>query len=287
MESDEFSQIRVRDLRFFDRLATLGTITAAAKDMGVPKPTASRWLAQLEQRVGHPLVRRSTRHANLTQMGASFHRRVVEILSAVNTLEHSMSGAPGGTVRVSVPVPLGRMLGGKVIAGFRRRLPAVRLEIALQNERVDLVRDRFDLAIRGGVLPDSELIAKKIGEAPLYLYASRAYANLGIDQVPLLASPGDEAMLARGTKHTPKAAVLIDDRGALADALVAGAGVGILPAFLGEPACQRGDLVRLNKTALARMPVHALYLRAQKADARVRILVEEIADVLGPTLRST
>jgi DNA-binding transcriptional LysR family regulator len=99
--SDAFLDIRLRDLHFFERLAALGSLTAAAR------------LALL-------------------------------------------SDAPSGVLRVSVPVPLGRVLAGPVIARFGRRLPWVRLEIVLQNQRVDLLRDGIDVAIRGGELPDSD-----------------------------------------------------------------------------------------------------------------------------------
>jgi DNA-binding transcriptional LysR family regulator len=286
--NDEFGLIRVRDLHFFDRLAVLGTITAAAKEMGVPKPTASRWLAQLEDRLGHPLVNRSPRHAALTEHGETFHRKVLEVLSTLKSVQSAVGAEPGGTVRASVPVPLGRMLGGRVIAGFRRKLPGVRLEIALQNHRIDLVRDRFDVAIRGGPLPDSELIARKLGQAPLGLYASPqaplglyaspSYVNAALDQIPLLASPGDEQLLRAKGRKFPSPVVVIDDRGALADALIDGAGAGIQ--------CESGKLIRLEKGALGQMPVHALFLPAQRDDPRVRTLIDEVATVLGQALDS-
>lgn len=284
MSGGAFDEIRVRDLRLFDRLVVLGTITAAARELGVPKPTAGRWLAQLEARVGHVLVRRSSRHASLTEEGRAFHIRAQAMLAAFDALELAMASEATGTLRVSVPVPLGRMLGGEVIAAFRRRMPGVRLEIALQNERVDLVRDRFDLAIRGGRLPSSELIARKLGVAPLYLYASARDAGTGLRELAWIASPGD-AKLLRGRhpdRSTPD--VLIDDRGALAEALVAGAGMGILPAFLGEPECERGLLTRVESEPLAKMPVHAVFLPAQRDDPRLRALIDELARVLVPSL---
>ncbi len=166
---EDFDNIRVRDLVFFDRLATLGSITATAKELNVPKATASRWLATLEEHVGQALFKRTTRRVALTEFGAAFSLRAREILVVVEVARLAThSRAPGGALRVSVPVPLGRMLAGPVIAEFRRRLPGVRLEIKLQNDRVDLVRDGFDLAIRGGPLPDSELLARKLSTASMW-----------------------------------------------------------------------------------------------------------------------
>jgi DNA-binding transcriptional LysR family regulator len=284
---DEFDQIRVRDLVFFDRLAALGTITATAKEMGVPKPTASRWLAQLERRVGHSLVARSTRHAALTERGEAFHAQVREVLAAVRTAQLVASAdEPSGTIRVSVPVPLGRMLGGRVIAAFRRELPRVRLEIALQNHRVDLVRDRFDVAIRGGPLPDSDLIAHRLGAAPLLLYAGADFRSLPLEEIPIIGAPGDAGLLSKHSSKLQAPAVVVDDRSAVADALTAGAGAGILPSFLGKPAVESGALVCLDPEPLQRIDVHAVYLPAQRDDPRLRILIEQIERALTRTMGS-
>jgi DNA-binding transcriptional LysR family regulator len=189
---DDFGEIRIRDLVLFDRVATLGSITAAALEMGVPKASASRWLAALEDRVGHSLVHRTTRQRALTERGEAFHARVRDVLVAVRAARiAAQSDEPGGTIRVSVPVPFGRIVAGPVIAGFRRDLPGVRLEIRLSNERVDLLRDRFDLAIRGGPLPDSDLIARRLAEVPMWLYASTRYRNCEHELIPVIAAPGD------------------------------------------------------------------------------------------------
>ncbi len=283
--NDGFEQIRVRDLVFFDRLAVLGTITATARELGIPKPTASRWLAMLESHVGHSLVRRTTRHAALTERGRAFHERVREVLVTMRAAQQTVQAAePGGTLRVSVPVPLGRLLGGRTIADFRARMPGVRLEIALQNHRVDLVRDRFDLAIRGGALPDSELLARRLASVPLWLYASVGRSDEEPDSRTVIAVPGDEGLLRTCRPPLPSPAVLIDDRSAVAEALVAGAGIGILPAFLGEPHRREGRLVRLGAQPLTHTPVHALYLPAQRDDVRLRVLIEGIEAELHRTV---
>lgn len=280
-----FEAIRIRDFAFFDRLAALGSITAAARELGVPKATASRWLAQLERHVGQTLVRRTTRQLALTDEGEAFRVHAREILAVVRAAEASSArGRLGGTIRVSVPVPFGRLVGGSVIAGFRRALPGVRLEVALQNHRVDLVRDGFDVAIRGGALPDSDLIARKLATVPMWLYASAAYEAAALQTLPIIAAPGDEVWL-RKRPALGRPQVVVDDRSAVAEALVFGAGAGILPAFLGEPARQRGELVRRDDAPLTSIPVHALQLRAQRDDPRVKVLIATIERELAAALR--
>lgn len=285
--SDPFDDLRLRDFLLFDRIATRGTITAAARELGIPKPTASRWLKALEERVGHTLVRRTTRVATLTDRGRAFHEASRSVLAAAAEARAAATGdEPAGTVRVSVPVPLGRLLGGRVIAAFRRELPRVRLEIALSNERVDLVADRFDLAIRGGPLPDSTLIGRRLARVPMWLYASARFVGTAPDEVPIVGAPGDEPLLRRFRPGGSPPAVVVDDRSAVADALVCGAGAGVLPAFLGEPPRAAGHVVRLSAEPLTTMDVHAVYLATQRDDIRLRTLIDQIAVELVAMLSS-
>jgi DNA-binding transcriptional LysR family regulator len=282
-----FDSIRLEDLRFLDRVALHGSITAAAKELGLPKPTASRRLAQLERRVGQSLVHRSTRHLALTEPGEAFLKRARNILAQADSARLALECAePQGTLRVSIPVPLGRMFGGRVIADFRRRLPGVQLEIHLQNERVELLRDRFDLAIRGGALPDSELLARRLAMVPLLLYVSRAHAQHDLAEIPFIAAPGDVALIRRTLSVRLNPAVLIDDRIAINEALDCGAGAGVLPAFLGEPSCREGLLQRHHDQPLSSLPVHAVFLPAQRDDVRVLTLIRVITEGLQETLGS-
>lgn len=279
---DPFDDLRIRELILFDRLASLGTITATAADLGIPKPTASRWLALLEERVGVALVLRGPRQVTLTERGRAVHAQLQPLLAAVRALRATATDeTPGGTLRVSVPIPFGRLVGGAVIARFRACMPGVRLEVLLQNARVDLQRDRIDLALRGGALPDSSLIARHLARVPLWLYAGARFAGREPAECPLIAAPGDEALLRDRQPAMLPAAVVVDDRSAVRDALRAGAGAGVLPAFLGEPARQSGELVRLDDEPLAAIPVHVVFLPEQRSDARLRVLIELIEEELG------
>jgi len=188
---------------------------------------------------------------------------------------------PAGTLRVSLPVPFGRLVGGSVIAAFRRRLPGVRLEVLLQNDRVDLLRDRVDVAIRGGALPDSSLLVRPLAEVPLWLYGGVVFRDTPVGKIPLIAAPGDEKLLRAKRPGSAPAVVVVDDRTAVRDAIAAGAGAGILPAFLGEPLRAAGELIRLEADALATTRVHAVYLPEQRRDVRVRALVDLVAEELA------
>ena len=282
--ADAFLDIRLRELQFFERLAALGSLTAAARELQLPKPTASRWLSELERRVGAPLVRRTTRVLVLTPKGAQLARRARSLLAQADAARLALlPDTPGGVLRVSAPVPLGRLIGGAVVARFVRRLPLVRLEVLLSNTRVDLLRDGVDVAIRGGELPDSGLIARRLASSSLWLYASAAFADAELGELPLVVAPGDEALLRRAGVHVADASAVVDDRSAIADALSWGAGLGLLPPFLGEPGCAAKTLVRRGECPVVTLPVHAVFHASQRDDLRVRVLVEEIEAQLQST----
>lgn len=281
-----FDDLRLRELMFFDRLATLGSLGAAARELHLPKATASRWLALLEARVGQSLVKRTTRSVALTAEGSAFAARLKELLrEAESTRQSVQTGATGGLLRVSVPVPMGRLLVGPVIARFRLRMPGVQLEVKLQPDPVDLVRDKFDLVLRGGPLPDSGLKARRLSAATVWAYASARYKAERLSKIPFLAAPGDEQLVRRVKEFAGiQPVVRVDDRSAIADALAWGAGCGLLPTFLGEPARARGDLVRLLREPIASLPIHALYHPSQRDDRRLQALIEEFASQLERVL---
>lgn len=274
---DAFDDIRLRDLVLLDRLAALGSLSAVAAELGVPKATASRWLAALEERAGQSLVRRTTRSLALTDSGRLFRERAREMLKIATGLRLGLrKGDTGGTIRVSVPVPMGRMLAGPVIAAFRRAAPGVRLEIRLENERIDLLSEGVDLAIRGGPLPDSTLVARKLAVVPMWLYASTRFRDAPLEDVPFISAPGDVALTGRSplADRISAPAVIVDDRTAVADAIGFGAGLGLLPAFLGDGLEKAGEVFRVESLPVTAVPVHALFHESQRGDPRLAVLID-------------
>lgn len=171
-----------------------------------------------------------------------------------------------------------------MIARFRERLPSVALEIKLQNHRVDLVKDAIDLAIRGGPLADSELVSRRLSVATMRRYCSASYRDLPDEDIPLILAPGDVALLRRAGLPNEPAAVLVDDRTAVADALVWGAGMGLLPSFLADAPLVEGTLEVRDASPIAELPVHALFHASQKGDLRLKVLMDEIAKQLATML---
>lgn len=279
---DDFLDLRLRDLHFFLRLAALGSLTATARELRLPKATASRRLAQLEAMLGVAVVRRTTRSLSLTPLGEALVPRARELLRLAEATQLDLrSELPTGTLRVSVPVPMGRMVAGPVIARVRQRLPKVSLEIRLENRRVDLVAEGVDLAIRGGPLEDSELRSRKLASVAMRRYCSVAFRDTPVGEIPLILAPGDDDILRRAGLPSEPVVVVVDDRTAVADALVWGAGLGLLPSFLGEPPRLAGALVCRDTAAVVELPVHGVFHRSQAQDLRLRVVLEELEQQLA------
>ncbi len=252
----------------FVRVVEAGSFTRAAVALGVRTSSVSRSVAALEAELGIRLLQRTTRRLSLTDAGRAYHDRARDALAGLEEARESVSTlgtAPRGLVRVTAPVDLEDALAA-VTAGFLRAYPEVRVEMTLTARVVDLVREGFDLAVRAGVLADSALLSRRLGDTDLGLFASPAYldasgrprrvADLARHDCVLfragapqatwqLSGPrGEEPVVARGR-------VDADEMGFVQSMLLAGHGIGLLPAFLAASSVAAGRLERV-------LPRHAV-----------------------------
>lgn len=168
------------DLILFAQIVQAGTFTRAAERTGLPKSTLSRRLAALENRLGERLMQRSTRRLTLTEFGEKMLMHAQNISDATESaveLAHNRRAMPQGVLRVSLPPEFQEFGIVPILDRFTRRYPQVPIELDLSARRVDLVAERFDLAIRAATsLPDdSALVARHLVTMASGLYASPAY----------------------------------------------------------------------------------------------------------------
>jgi len=157
-----------------------GSLSAAARHLGVPRSTVSRQLARLEERLNVRLLQRTTRTIHLTEAGTEYYRRARSIVGDIREAEEAVSqldGVPRGLLRISVPSGGGSERSSALMTGFMKMYPEVTLEVVHDNRRVDLIAEGFDIALRGGNNPDSSLIARRIGTAMRLCVASPAYLD--------------------------------------------------------------------------------------------------------------
>lgn len=165
-----------------------GSLTAAASVLGLPRPTVSRRLARLEERLGVRLIHRTTRRMKLTQQGATLYekaRRVVQIAREAETEVQRLDGVPRGLLRVSIPAGGSGALFARWFSTFMARWPEVSLDIVASSVHVDLIADGFDVALRVGDVDDTSLVVRTIANDLRVAVASPRYlAEHGTPQRP-------------------------------------------------------------------------------------------------------
>ena len=169
---------RVKAMQVFVEVAERQGFASAARHLGLSTSAVSRQVKDLEAWLGLQLLNRTTRRIDLTEAGKAYLARCSQIVGAVAELETSaraLGEEPQGALRVTAPVFMGRHLLGPVLPGFLARYPKVKLRLRLLDRFVDLVDEGFDLALRIGHLPDSSLIARKLGETRILMTAAPSY----------------------------------------------------------------------------------------------------------------
>lgn len=250
-------------LAVFVRVVDTGSFTAAAQALGLRKSSVSRGVARLEEDLGVRLLHRTTRKLTLTDAGRTYVERVRESIERVDEATaavREMGHEPQGLIRVTAIPEFGQRGLADLVVRFIRRYPKISLELVLTSRSVDLVEEEIDIAIRAGVLRDSSLIARKIVATDLHLFAAPSYVHrrgkpknlsdlelhecvlyrpqAGKNVLRLTGPKGEETVEVRGP-------VGADDMSFNRHAVVAGAGIGLLPAPSVAKHLERGELVRV------------------------------------------
>ncbi len=176
----------------FVRVAQAGSFRGASKSLGMPKTSVSRRVAELETRLGVQLLRRTTRQVALTDAGLAYVEAAQSAIAHLEAAEEAVSRQqrePRGRVRVTAPSPLGHAVLAAHLAEFLRLHPKVEVEFHLTYRPVDLLTERFDVALRYGVLPDSSLVAVPLGTSEQRIVASPTY----LESHPAPHAPADLA----------------------------------------------------------------------------------------------
>lgn len=180
--------MRLDDLKFFKRVAELGSLSAAGREFSLSPSAASSRLTNLEKELGTQLVSRTTRRTSLTEAGKVFLQHASSAIGELQRAQELIDAAedtPRGTLRITSNVFFGRKHVLPHLAEYRRLYPDLRLEIDMTDRMIDLVEESYDLGIRGGPLPDSSLLARKLGGNQRVLCASPDYlARKGAPQTP-------------------------------------------------------------------------------------------------------
>ena len=253
----------LNDVAIFVQVVRCGSFAEAARRLGVPPNTLSRRVQQLEAQLGTRLMQRSTRHLTLTSAGQVFLERcsgAVEGLMDAGEELLAVNQEPSGLVRVAAPADFFDFFAMEWLTEFLAAHPKVRVDFVLSDGRADLIADRIDVALRGGILEDSSLFARKVLDAGNDgLVASPAYvARQGVpDTLQDLADhdclvfshPSGKASGRGSGPDGAQAEVQVAGRfsgntaQALRKAALAGLGIALLPSTLTQRDLRAGLLV--------------------------------------------
>lgn len=288
---------RLQAMRVFLTVVDRGSLSAAAATLGVSLPTVSRMLAGLERELGARLIARTTHGLTQTDAGRLYYRQSGEILKQVREAEaavQSHSRVPTGELRVTAPVTFGRYHVSPSVAEFLERFPRLSFYLLLSDHCESLSEQRLDVAIRIAEVHDQGVAARRLGYVQRVVVGSREYFNKR--QPPKQPADLSQHNCLHFT-HYPRAdewtfhesgkritvrvsgRMRTNNQEALVDAVVAGAGVAVLPAWLVRDDLESGTVQRvLTEYEAPRTPVYAVFPTRGPPPNKVRVFVEFLGE---------
>lgn len=170
----------LRRMAIFYHVVNSKSFSQAARHLGIAKSAVSRHINLLEKHIGVRLLNRTTRTLSLTEAGEAYFQgcaRIVAEADTINRRVNQLQEEPIGTLKISGPVSFGSTYLASIVAEFSQKYPELNVELLLDDKVIDMVAEGIDVGIRVGWLPDSNLVAKKIGDWPMLLCASPDYLN--------------------------------------------------------------------------------------------------------------
>jgi DNA-binding transcriptional LysR family regulator len=275
---------RLHDLAVLVAVARAGSLTGAARDLGLPKSTVSRRLERLERELSGQLVARSDRDAKLTPLGVDVLGRAENLLRDAADLRDAVAGihaVPRGPLRVSAPADL--ELDTQVWLSFLDAYPQVELRLSFSNRYVRVVEEGFDLALRGGPGDDPSLVARRVGAFGVVAVASPAWRDAhGWLDDPSALMRVDCILHKPLTGGSPKAEgvrhLVLDGLPMVLAACVRGHGVAILTERVARPELDAGRLVPVLRAFNPLVvPLFAAYPRRRQPLAALQAFLDHVA----------
>ncbi|AUG08207.1 LysR family transcriptional regulator [Pseudomonas sp. S09G 359] len=291
-------------MQAFARVVEAGSFTKAAETLHMSKTTVTQLVQQLEARLRVKLLNRTTRKVNVTADGAVYYERVLRLLADMDDAETSLSGAstqPRGRLRVDVPSPLASMILVPALPDFYARYPDIQIDMGVSDRIVDMIDENVDCVVRGGELTDQSLMARRVGDLQLGVFAAPSYlARVGQPVHPRELEDSHQRIVgflwARTGKALPYAmrngaeslqikgryALAVDDGNAYLAAGLAGLGVLWLPTYMSEAYQARGELVPLFEGwRMDPMPLYVAFPPNRHISTKLRVFIDWVAQLMA------
>lgn len=290
--SDDFSRLRV-----FVVVVERGGFAAAARTLGMPRSTVSRWVRELEEHLGVRLLERTTRNVELTEVGAGYFERgskAVEAAGQAGAWVQSQSAHPQGTLVITTFQLFAETMLGPLLASYLKSNPGLSAQVILSERNIDLVSDHIDVAVRIGTLTDSSLVVRKLADLEVSLVATPQYlAEQGAPAIP--SDLSDHSTIIYG--HDCSAVAVCFDNGRehvevslvnrcaansvelVRQVTLEGLGIGALPQVLIHGDLAAGRLVRVlpKWNNDGSQPIYVAYPSRAHLPRKVRDFVDLLA----------
>ena len=286
--------------RVFLRVAEVGGFSAAARDLGVGQPAVSKQMAALERQLATRLFNRSSHAFSLSDDGLALleHARIaVEAVDQTQDLARLRRQQLGGSLRMAAPVVFGRTRLVACLCELVRSHPQLQIDLVLDDRFVDLAEERIDLAVRVGVITDPNLVCRELPPVRRVALASPEYlARRGVPRHPDELPMHDcivYTRLATGARWTfecndqpieveVKGPIKVNNSSGVLAAVVAGAGIGVVPMFALTDQLESGAVrVVLEDFEPRALPMHIVYASRRHVPAKLRLAIEFLLESLA------
>jgi LysR family transcriptional regulator for bpeEF and oprC len=297
---------RLDAMRLFTRIVELGSFTAAADDLSLPRATVTHAIKRLETRLGAQLLQRTTRRVRASRDGEAYYSHCLRLLADVDAVEadfRETNVQPRGRLRVDVPAQAARLWLIPSLPAFFARYPMMELDIGTGDRFVDLLREGVDCVLRVGKLPDSGLVSRRVGMLQQATVASAAYVRKhGMPQTLADLQNGHRAVnWASPTTHRSEplefmvgrkrrevmlpGAVTVSGVEAYLSCCEAGLGMAQFPIYRIAEGLANGHLREiLPATPPPSLPVTVLYTPHKHMPARLRVFVDWVVELMAKQL---
>ncbi len=288
---------RLTGMETFVAVAKQKSFTKGAKMLGISTKLASKYVAQLESKLGAQLLNRTTRSVTMTDLGRVYFDRCIGILDQYSELEgviQTKQSELAGPIRIAAPTSFGSNELVKALDLFKKNNPRVSIDLQLSDQRVSIVEDGFDLAIRFGELEDSSLIARKLLDMSVVVFSSPEYLKrMGVPKHPdalsthdcLIFSSSVDPMHWKFKQGRTMFAVPIkgsfrsNSPEAIVNMVLSGVGIGRVPVYLVKDHIERGDVTvlfeDLQKDDFA---LNAIYPPNRHLTSRIRTIIDHLVN---------
>lgn len=291
---------RLDMLKVFCAVVEAGAFSRAAERLSMSTSSVTNHVAALEAHFKVRLINRTTRSMSLTEEGRQCHAQALRLLADMGELESSLRDAgrtPAGVLRVDLPSVISRQYVAPALARFTQRYPELELRITVGDRMIDMVEEGVDVLVRIGELPDSGLVARKLMSTRYICCAAPAFLQQNgwpespqsLDQFACLGFLNPRTRMVRPWKfsrdgedssHLPQAAVRMDHVESMIEAAKAGCGIIQQMSVSLVPALRNGELAPVLIDWQAAGPdIFALYQPDRRADAKVKVFVEFLAEI--------